>query len=393
MHIFSLQSSFKIFDYFLFATISTLIITGLFSYEQLTAIYFQHNLLPTNAIFDTLIVAFTIITISRHISLICLPPLICSLSYITSSWLNLNLNHSSEFTAVDFIISYKPYIYTILLCLCKPRENTIGEDIATHLFKLITICFLMKYIVAKYIYDINRPGIFTENNFELVLLTVLFTYLHRVGQLKSYVWPLLLFALVLISGSRSGFLSLIIAYMTSSPHFRFRFWMSVLVIPIFLIFTVLLFDTRLDTLSNIDKIDRYVFMRFFTYELRDFSIWQYIVGWPPMTPLSVDTCSKLSFYKSLFSNGNEDICYSVILHIFYLRTILDHGILGLLFLILGFFIALKNCGLNSSLSLALLMQGLINGLSVSGLGNTYYIFGIFLVISAHHSRHKETGYE
>ncbi|OLS52116.1 O-antigen ligase family protein [Rhodovulum sulfidophilum] len=356
-------------------------LTGLVSYAQLTNVYYRQNLLPVNALFDLFIVLYVFIVPATRISPIALFFLVVSTVYILMSVMFLPEPIGGAPTPVDIILSFKPFIYLIILCFSRPRGASVSLDTLEKMFKYLLLAFLVKYLVAKEVMGIPRPGLFTENNFELPFLLVLFIFLSRRGRLRSQLWVLLLFAVILVSGSRSGFLGLVAALITSARQGSTRLIMALFVAPMLLLSVLVFMDTRIGDLGDLGRIDRLIFMTRFLEELERFDLWNYAVGWGPMTPLSNITCERLAFYDSLFSAGNPNVCYPVVLHVFYFRMILDHGILGLIFLIAGFYMTMRSSGLSRSLAFAILIQGIINGLSVSGLGNTYFFLALVLVTS------------
>lgn len=356
-------------------------LTGLVSYAQLTNVYYRQNLLPANALFDLFIVLYVFTVPTTRLSPVALFFMVVSTVYILMSVMFLPESIGGAPTPVDIILSFKPFIYLIILCFARPRGVSVSLDTLEKMFKYLLLAFLAKYLVATMVMGIPRPGLFTENNFELSFLLVLFIFLSRRGRLRSQLWVLLLLAIVLVSGSRSGLLGLVVALMTSARQGSTRLIMALTVVPLLLVAVLTFMDTRIAGLGDLARVDRFIFMTLFFEELQRFDLWNYVVGWGPMTPLSNATCGRMQFYDSLFSSGNPNVCYPVVLHVFYFRMILDHGVLGVAFLLSGFYAMLRSNGLSRSLAFAVLIQGIINGLSVSGLANTYFCLALVLVCS------------
>ncbi|WP_368345822.1 hypothetical protein [Pelagovum sp. HNIBRBA483] len=367
----------------LFVTCLTL--TGLISYTQLTSVYYRNNLLPANALFDLFIVLYVFAVPATRILPVAAPFFLLSTFYILTSAIFLPAPNGGAPSPLDFIISFKAFFYLAILCFARPRKLSISLGALEKVFKYLLMAFFLKYLFSKTILEIPRPGLFTENNFEIVFLLVIFIFLSRCGRLRSKFWAILLLGVVLLSGSRSGLLGLFAALLTSNGQRSMR-----LIIELFFLFVLVaavltLIDNRIVGLMDLASVDRFLFFTLFLEELKRFEVWQYLVGWTPMTPLSDSTCMRMGFYGSLFSSANSDVCYSVVLHVFYFRVILDHGVLGLIFLIAGFYFLLRSNGLNGSLSFAIIIQGLINGLSISGFANTYFFLAVVLVTS-HYSK-------
>ena len=356
-------------------------LTGLVSYSLSHGSFYRANLLPASALFDLFIILYVFAVPARRLAPAALFFMVVSTVYLLLSVLFLPQPIGGAPTPTDILVAFKPFIYLIILPFARPRSGSVSLNTLEKVFKYLLLAFLLKYGVAKTIFGISRPGLFTENNFELALLLVIFIFLSRRGRLESRVWVVLLMAVVLLSGSRSALLGLVAALMTSARRESTRVLVAVSIVPAFLVAVVTLLDTRIGGLKDLASVDRFIFMQFFLQELQRFDLWNYLVGWGPMTPLSHNTCTSLSFYGALFSSGNPNICYPVILHVFYFRILLDHGILGLIFLVSGFYMMLRSNGLSRSLAFALLLQGVINGFSVSGFANTYFILAMVLVTS------------
>lgn len=370
-------------DLFFILFVGVLSLTGLFSYEQLTTSYYRSNLLPSNALFDLFIVSYVLVAPATRLSRASLFFLVISTVYVVCSGLFLPPSLDGAPTVADVIVSYKPFIYLIILSFSRPHPNSISVDTLEAVFKYLLLAFLFKYLYAQIVVGIPRPGLFTENNFELVFLMVMFIFLVQQGRLESRIWLPLLAIVVVVSGSRSGFLALIAALPWAYRRLSFNSIMMLILVPLLLISVLLFLGSRIAELPDIDQVDRFVFMLHFLDEIQRFDLWNYLVGWAPMTPLSDATCSNLEFYKALFSAGNDNVCYPVILHVFYFRSILDHGLLGLVFLAAGFYTVLRSSGMSRWVAMGILLQGLINGLSVSGLANTYFALSVVLVTSSY----------
>lgn len=356
-----------------------LALTGLVSYEHVRSIYYRYNLLPASAIFDLSILTYVLLALRSRISRACAVIAALCAAFLVVSMILLPQGRGGSPTVMDIVVAYKPFFYLIILCFVRPGKLNISIDSLEQVFKILLFAFLVKYLLAKSVFGIPRPGLFFENNFELVLLTVLFVYLSRTGRLGSNLWIFMLMFVIVLSESRAGLLALIAALMTSSRNFSTGALVAIIVVPTFLLAVLMFLNTRTLDLS---QTDRFEFMLVFLGEVRDFTIWNYFLGTSPMTPLSDASCNALSFYTALFSSGDRNTCYSVIFHVFYFRMIFDHGILGLLFLIYGFYAAMRALGLTRGLAFALMLQGMINGVSISGLGNTYFVLGVVLILSA-----------
>jgi hypothetical protein len=132
--------------------------------------------------------------------------------------------------------------------------------------------------------------------------------------------------------------------------------------------------------SSIEEIDRYKFMQIFFYETKDWSIFQYMIGAPRITPLSDYAQKALSPWENLFSYSGNGDCYSVILHSYLLRVIFDHGIIGLICIIFFTYKILMMSNVNKKIIWVTIAIFMLNGLSVSSFNSVFFpISMIFLI--------------
>lgn len=134
--------------------------------------------------------------------------------------------------------------------------------------------------------------------------------------------------------------------------------------------------------SSIDSIDRVKFLYVFLEEVSQFSLYDYLFGADIITPLSDRSCLTLSYYSSLFSDNNQNTCFSVVLHSFDLRFIFDHGVLGLLILLIIFYRLLVTRGYGAKFSLYIIFIALLNGASVSSFNNIFFAVAFLMIMLA-----------
>jgi hypothetical protein len=132
--------------------------------------------------------------------------------------------------------------------------------------------------------------------------------------------------------------------------------------------------------GSIEDSDRAHFLSAFLSETHDWTIVHWLFGNPPITPLSDNICSSLSYYQLLFSSSGDGHCYSVILHLFALRVLLDFGVVGLIVSCVLPLFLLRRAGLPVSLALLLVVIAQLNGLSVSGLNNEFIVLPLFIAV-------------
>ena len=226
--------------------------------------------------------------------------------------------------------------------------------------------FLAKYGYSVVLGLADRPGVYMENNFELIMLMGLVYLAHPyLGARRHWVFAGLAVT-VLLSGSRSAALGLVCVYVFRYVRTSNRTGRSTLAGVAAVGWAVLsLFSARAAQDSGA-QLDRLVFFQTFQYEVRNWPLWEFVTGSFPLTPLSPGSCGSLSFYDDLFSKTDPGVCYSVILHSFLMRAVFDHGLLGLVLLYGLLWLGLRRSGVAVRDALALL--GLITLSAPVGLG-------------------------
>lgn len=145
----------------------------------------------------------------------------------------------------DYLVGYKGFIYSLLLA------PMIGRKIFTlpglkRLFLFMLAIFLVKYGYSR-VLDLDarmgsRPGVYMENNFELVFLLLLFYLVIDYIKFPLWTFAALILA-VYLSDSRSGMLCLFAVYFCSAVRtwrsIRFR-WLWMCPLLFILILSVLM---------------------------------------------------------------------------------------------------------------------------------------------------------
>jgi hypothetical protein len=270
----------------------------------------------------------------------------------------------------DFLLAYKSFFYLVLLAAFVRRSVFDGRRLA------LFTTFLVAVFLAKYGYSValglaDRPGVYMENNFELILLMGLVYLAHPyLGGTQYWVFGGLA-ATVLLSGSRSAALGLVCIYVFRYLRLGNRSWPFHLAGVAVVGWAVLaLFSARAAKDSGV-QLDRLVFLETFRYEVRDWPLWEFLTGSFPLTPLSSGSCASLSFYVELFSKTDPATCYSVIFHSFLMRAVFDHGLIGLGLLYGLLWLGLRRSGVTARDSLALLGLITISALSVSAFNSVF----------------------
>lgn len=332
---------------------------------------------------------------------------------------------------LDYLQAYKAFVYAALLCSFIGK-NLVSLKNVTHFFYILIFLFLVKYLYSRVIgldaWVSERPGIFTENNFELVFLTLIFYLVLPYIRWRAVLFLLLMFV-VFLSASRSAFLCLLVVYFFSIFRLGKTFLLKwLLMMPLLLFVGYGVVSDRMDisfggfggggattsdsetvapvlpdsnTISvppheNIStakndfrsilekgaSIDRVRFLLYFLDDTENWRWWNYLLGTEPLTPLSVDTCEALSYWNDLFSFSGDGRCYSVILHSYIIRVIYDHGLLGLIFLVGFTAVALRKSGYSWADVLCVLGVLLASSLSVSAFNSIFATLSVvfYLII-------------
>ena len=343
---------------------------GLFSYSE-------YNPMPVRLILDIVFLLTSIFLLfSKCISETRLVQVAFMLALLGSiSWMYF----WGDGGFLDFFMIYKYYIFVILLA------SYIGKKVLTHeellkLFKLFLVLFIVKYTLWMFLGAYPRPGLYGENNFELILLMLLYAGCFARGVTMPHYLSVSLVIIFLLSGSRSALAALVFVYaVLNIRKIDFKLIVSIFFLSIFLMAVAYIFIDRMGD-KGVEGIDRLRFFNYFIMDIKSFSMLEIFFGAPPITPMNAITCRALEFYSSLFSFHKYGLCYSVVLHAFNLRIIYDHGIFGLiaLFFVLYRMLAISN--INFRFRIIFLGIVFLTGLSVSSMNNIFIVGGLMIVI-------------
>lgn len=291
----------------------------------------------------------------------------------------------------DYLLAYLAFFYMFML-LFFVRKEYFSKKIIERLFLILIAAFFLKYLISIIFGFSTRPGLFTENNFELMFLSLLYiAYYHIQGRI-NFCFMSILIGIFILSGSKSGIVTLIFTLFIlhfKKKYLKIKFLHYYLFLTIFVLFAVVRVFGRLENDGGIENIDRVKFLLVFLENIEDWNWMNYFVGSPLLTPLNDSSCSALSYYDRLFSFKNDGSCYSVVLHSFILRLIFDHGILGLLFILYFLNRILLVTGYNLNERLAIIGVFILNGFSVSSVNSIYGIIGLVLLITVKKDKYYE----
>lgn len=347
------------------------------------------NILPTKQIFILLVFSLFIIgvlnTFKRGVYTIGKKKVVVIFIffiYLFITFLNSVILHKVFF--LDYLVAYLSFIY-ILILYSLHGKISINPKQFKQFYVILVFLFFFKYISSFLLCHIDRPGIFTENNYELLFLALIsFAYYHKFKKIPKYLL-IMLIIIFMIGSSRSGILILIVLLtfiysnnLKGKHIFKICFF---IMLSVFLLIIVLL--KRHST--SIENIDRFRFLLIFIHEIRNWNLINFIMGKHPLTPLSYESCQALSFYKSLFSYSGKNICYAIILHMYILRVIFNHGFLGLISVFWAIYNILRFSGYTKKETIIIISFLIINGLSVSSVNSIFTILGLLILISVNNS--------
>ncbi|HAT1580468.1 TPA: O-antigen ligase family protein [Raoultella ornithinolytica] len=283
---------------------------------------------------------------------------------------------------LDFVQAYKSYYYFILLGAFYKKE-IFSEEVIEKIFKFLLLVFLVKYSLDKFVLKIDRPTVLIENNFELILLILLYYYVNIIKKDANIINTLLMLFVCIISGSRSSLIAMMIAILFSfDRRLDIKKIVMMTLIPLAVLGIYMIFQSRLEDSggSSYEQIDRYRFFLEFLSSTSDWPWWKFFIGSTALTPLSATSCANLSYYQLLFSYSGDGKCYSVILHSFLLRVIYDHGFFGFIALITVLCLFLNKFSLKSKICIISILMA--TAMSVSSLNNVYVSLALVFFIGA-----------
>ena len=274
---------------------------------------------------------------------------------------------------LNFIYTYKSFYYIALLSLTN-NHKYINQTLFKNAFTLILFLFLMKYLFSRLLGVDNRPGVFIENNFEIMSLLLFYSFLIGFDNNIGKKTHLLLFVIVVLSGSRSGIVTFIVCYIINQASFNRKIIFHFFLVVLGLVCSYFLFKARLAG-NELTEIDRLKFLHVFIYEIKSFSTYNILFGADIISELSHYSCSLLSFYQQLFY---QESCYSVVMHGFVLRTLHDHGLVFSSIIVILYFNILRNNGMKKKYILTVFAIAFLNGLSVSSMNSIYFALPILI---------------
>jgi len=279
----------------------------------------------------------------------------------------------------DFMMAYKFLWYLLLLIPFSGRPVLDANQLA-RLLRICLVSFCAVYL-GKVLIGNSRPTFFTENNFEILLICLLFISAQIANDGVKFLDIGLLLAVAVLSGSRSGAALAALVVLLSFDYRKLKSGSALLVLfgGVAAVFAMAyVFMTR--TSGGIESIDRYNFLLGLLEATKGWSFFDFMVGAPRVSALPPIVCSRLSFYEALFSYSGDGTCYSVVLHSFVMRILFDHGVIVMVAVGALIWSLLKGANWRSKAGVLMLLVA--NGLSVSSINSVYAALGLVVACSA-----------
>ncbi|WP_462170267.1 hypothetical protein [Pseudoalteromonas xiamenensis] len=239
---------------------------------------FGYNILPTNALFELLVV-ISLFFVSKRMALRAWFIFAVCIVYVVYAFIKSQLNYTHP---VDFVLAFKAFIYLVFLCLFTQKVLFTRFSLVKGLDYLLVI-FLAKYVIWIMLGGGFRPGFFTENNFEIML--VLFwalTVWSLEGNFTLKQW-LLLTVVIFLSGSRSGVVSYFaLLCILLIRQFDWKTILKLAFLGLIGLGAIGIFMSRMSG-GDLNSIDRVVFFQALLIAVQDWELSDYLIGAPPLT--------------------------------------------------------------------------------------------------------------
>lgn len=285
---------------------------------------------------------------------------------------------------MDVAISIKSFVYLIMLGFVS-NKKIMNCNILEIFFHAILFLMVVKYSYSVFFGFSTRPGIFLENNFEILFISIIAIGVWEARGFVRYSEIFFLFVVAALSGSKSGILeiSVVILFAFYNKIFStrniIRFFLLIILASVLAFLAMLMIFLKIGE-GGLEGIDRYLFLSVFLDETRSWNFGSWIMGASPLTELSGFSCDKLIYYDELFSHKNDGSCFSVVLHSMHLRMVFDHGVVGLLAIFLGIIQLCHLANLSKIFQSSLVAVLVINGLSISSYNSVYFVLALALCI-------------
>lgn len=367
-----------------FCTFFLILILSVTSFLDISS---KYNYLNANLIFELLIVCYFLyfassMRISKRQALV----VAGLVAYLVISFILFMQSPNSMYLGQFFII-YKSIYYLTIMQFMIGKKLFDKEELRS-LFYILICTFLIKYLVLhalniSYLENGHvRPGVFTENNYELIFLILIYYCISTYDAIFKLIPFFAMSFILILSGSKSALLAFLIT--TLFMNFKKFNQLKILFLIIATISLFIVLSNR-HSGSALAEIDRIIFFTHFLNDINNFTLINYLFGTPPITQVSPATASSLSFYDTLFADKDTLEAFSVLYHSYILRVIYDHGFIGLAGIMSIVFALVSRCGYDKKVALSVLGIIIASGLSVSSLNSSFVTFGLILFITTYNN--------
>jgi len=271
-------------------------------------------------------------------------------------------------------------VFPVLLVFPRLKFSFSFEKV----FALTTILYCFSYVFQRFALGLARPELITESNIELALpLTLYFVTFHRI----SKVYHILIFLVVFSSGSASALVTwaaiiLFSKYFSTLSYSMIRFLQLRLRKDVVIIFSLILvtllsitvYITYTRGYTSFNSIDR---IQWFNSSLGSVTFEKLLfpsLGYKEVPPLAC-----VPWKQTIPSDYSS--CFSPALNSSFTRLIWDYGLIIGIAVYPAFFYTLTSRHVPRYFALGITIIAFINGLSVSGIQNTFVLIACCMVIA------------
>ena len=282
----------------------------------------------------------------------------------------------------NLLISSKLLLYLIFVWIAATSiVQPISLKFTKCIYHFILYSGLVKYVITLSLGLSDRPLLFTENNFELPLLLILFVGLYDSFRNKN-LEVVLITTLIIMSKSTSGLLSLVVVYI-----YIFRGQITFKTFPFLVSSAIGIFGVGFYSKfgQGLDQIDRYLYLLAFINEITMREYASLLFG--QFDGLNPSTCKLMINFEGKFDSLGR--CFSNVIAIGLVRTILDYGLVGFVVVhMLHFSALMKRFNLHEALAIFSII--FTNSISVSGFYNNMCILGSLILIYTRYFEYAKT---
>ncbi len=249
--------------------------------------------------------------------------------------------------------------------------------------KLFFYTFLFSYIFQVVFLGVERPKLYSENNYEIPSLLILYSIYLSIATKSKIDLPrrsfvsLFVYAASLVSLSKSGVLEAMFVFVKSRMKTISVVNISTFVMTsIISILTVYIIFNLRSSGNDFSEIDRMLFLNVFISVVSEFEFVEYLFGKGLAREMPLYSCIELKYWATAISE-DFSYCNATVFHSFLLKSLYEFGVIGtLLFLSTWFYFLSRFYGLSLGISIFTII--FICSLSVTGFSNSIVIWVVFL---------------